>query len=83
MKRLLFLRLACKWAASTFGMVDAPWVSSSRILRKVGRRLEGRVSENCSIVLNRGFSVSGRVYFSLVIVRMVAVIMHWCTEIWA
>lgn len=34
--------------------------------RNVGRRLEGRVSENCSIILKRGLSgISGRVYFPL------------------
>ena len=53
-----------------------PCVSSSKIARKVGRMLEGRVSANWSADLNRGLRVRGRVYLSFVVVRIVAVTRH-------
>ena len=53
-----------------------PCVSSSKITRKVGRKLEGTVSANWSADLNRGLRVSRRMYFSFVVVRIVAVTRH-------
>ena len=45
--------------------------------RKVFRRFVGRVFANSSAVLNLlGFNVRGCVYFSVEVVRMVAVIRH-------
>ena len=53
-----------------------PSVNSSKIARKVGLMLEGRVSANWSADLNLGLRVSGRVYFSFVVIRIVAVTRH-------
>ena len=54
-----------------------PWVSSVKIDWKRGRRVLGRSLVYSSILLNLGCSCSFSVYFSSVLVRIVAVRMHF------
>ena len=54
-----------------------PWVSSVKIEWKRGRRVLWRLLVYSSILLNLGCSCSFSLYFFSVVVRIVAVMMHF------